>query len=95
MAATVLWRQVHIHLCDADQRRFDALLISTPNGILDNVKDLVIRDASSVLDEQGKQQTTSNLLSLLTALPQGSLFSVRSERFTIHPDMIRGVVFFY
>lgn len=89
MAATVLWRQVHIHLCDADRRRFDALLISTPNDILDNVKDLVIRNDSSVLDGHGKQQASSDLLNLLTALPQDTLFSVHSERFTIHPDMIR------
>jgi hypothetical protein len=86
----LLWRQLHIdtRLYTTKRKRFDALLKSSPNGILDNVKTLSISTGMIPSKSSQKQQATSALLKLLSALPQDNLDSLHSETLPIHPDVV-------
>ncbi|KAF1926833.1 uncharacterized protein M421DRAFT_93731 [Didymella exigua CBS 183.55] len=90
VAATLLWHQLHVdlHLYHADRPRFNALLNSSPNGILDNVKKLGISSSLTTSNPLQTQQTTSILLKLLSALPRDNLSSLHSETLPVHPDVI-------
>jgi len=90
MAATLLWRELRIdaHLYETHRHRFDALLNSNPNGILDNVKKLSILTGLTTSNATQKQQVTSALLRLFSALPQDHISSLHSVRLAIHPDVI-------
>lgn len=90
MAATLLWRhlRVDISLYDADRPRFNALLSSSPNGILDNVKELSIFASRTRPSHVQKEQTTSVLLRLLSVLPQDKLMTFHSGTLPVHPDVI-------
>lgn len=90
MAAALLWYQlrVDIRLYETHRDRFDALLNSSPYGILDNVKKLNIDTACTTSSAADKQQVTSALIKLFSALPRDSLMSLHSETLPIHPDVI-------
>ena len=90
VAATLLWRELRIdvYLYATHRHRFDALLNSRPNGILDNVKKLSILTELTTSNASQKQQVTSALLRLFSALPQDNLSSLRSIRLAIHPDVV-------
>ena len=88
MAATLLWRQVHLDFSGADCPKFDALLNSYPDGILDNVRKLCVSSTLDVSCLMHKQLFTSILVKLLSALPRDSLSSFHSETIPVHPDAI-------
>lgn len=80
--------RVDIRLYDTHRYRFTALLNSSPNGILDNVKGLSIHTSMTTSSISQKQQYTSILLKLFSALPRDSLSSLHSETLPVHPDVI-------
>jgi hypothetical protein len=85
-AATVLWRYFDVYL--EDSPTFDALLNSSPDGILDNVKHLVITNITSTVNLDLQQRKYSNLLKLFSVLPLDGLSSLKSHWFKLVPDLI-------
>ena len=85
-AATVLWRYFDVYL--EDSPTFDALLNSSPDGILDNVKHLVITNITSTVNLDLQQRKYSNLLKPFSVLPLDGLSSLKSHWFKLVPDLI-------
>lgn len=85
-AATVLWRHLDVDL--EDSPAFDALLNSSPDGILDNVKHLVITNVTSVENSIQQQRRYSNLLRLFSVLPRDGLTSLESQWFKFDQVLI-------
>ena len=91
-AATVLWRHLDVDL--EDSPAFDALLNSSPDGILDNVKHLVITNVTSIENSIQQQRRYSNLLRLFrlfrlfSVLPRDGLTSLESQWFKFDQVLI-------
>ncbi|KAG9204844.1 hypothetical protein G6514_010078 [Epicoccum nigrum] len=85
-AATVLWRYFDVDL--EDSPAFDALLNSSPDGILDNVNHLVITHIKSTVNPDLQQRKYSNLLKLFSVLPRDGSSSLKSHWFKFDPDLI-------
>ncbi|KAF3003039.1 hypothetical protein E8E13_006784 [Curvularia kusanoi] len=84
VAATVLW--YHLDVTLDDSAKFDALLKSSPNGVLDNVRELSITsDPSGPRSFEQKQQTGTNLLKLFSVLPRDCLWAFHNKNFLMEP----------
>ena len=84
--ATLLWRRFYVDLRDSPS--FDALLKSSPDGILDNVKELVITNVTVTRNSSQQHRKYSNLLKLFGVLPRDGLSSLESIRFKFDPALI-------
>lgn len=86
----MLWRELRVDVClyDTHQDRFNALLNSSPYGILDNVKRLNVFTTSTASSLLAKQKTASILLKLFSAFVRDNLSSLHSGTLPIHPDAI-------